>query len=160
MEAKKRLKKNSPRDYAETLFLKTKKIFREFYLSRGDSPLAIINVNNLVFFTFFSALLEIFAKEKNTTFIEEIAKEYHQLLKKEFPGEIAYVKTAVALTSEEEAILSERLASVFGRYYRLEIEVKPELIGGLVVEIGDSVLDESVLGKIKELEQHLNLKNI
>jgi len=157
MKTKLKLEKTSPKSYAKKLFFETQKISKEFHLSRSHSPLAIVNVNNLTFLSFLTSLFKVFAEEKNPNFLEDIIKEYRQLLKREFPGEIAYVKTAVPLTEEEEVVLSERLASIFGKYYLLEIEVKPELIGGLIVEIEDKVLDESVLGKIKELEEHLNL---
>lgn len=154
MKAKPALKKNSPKEQAQDLFLKTKKIYKEFRLSRKESPLVLMNINNLTFLTLFS---EIFSQGKSPDFIAAVIKEYRLLLKKELPEEVALVKTATALTEEEEELLSERLASVFGKYYRLDIEVVPELIGGLRVEIGDKVLDESVLGKIKELQQHLGL---
>lgn len=157
MKTKLKPKKTSPKAYAEKLFFEAKKIFKEFHLSRSHSPLAIVNVNNIIFLSFLASLFRVLIEEKNPNLLEEIVKEYRQLLKREFPGEIAYVKTAIPLTEEEEVALNERLASIFGKYYLLEIEVKPELIGGLTVEVEDKVLDESVLGKIKELEQHLNL---
>lgn len=154
MKANSALKKKSPKEHAQDLFLKTKKIFKEFRLSRKESPLVLMNINNLAFLT---AFLEIFNLEKNPRFVKEVIKEYRLLLKRELPEEVALVKTAVVLTEEEEALLRERLASIFGKYYRLDIEVAPELIGGLRVEIGDKVLDESVLGKIKKLEKHFNI---
>lgn len=147
----------SAKDYAEVLFLKTKKIFEEFHLTRRDSPLVVMNASNLAFLAFLSLVLELLTKEKNISLVKEVVKEYSHLLKREFPGEIAHVKTATALTEEEKAVLNERLASIFGKYFHFDIEIEPELIGGLVITIGDKILDESVLGRIKELEQHLNL---
>lgn len=159
MKTKSLSQKTSPKDYAEVLFLNTKKIFEEFRLTRRDSPLVVMNASNLAFLSFLSLLLEILTKEKDISFVKKIINEYGQLLKREFPGEIAHIRTATALTEEEKVILNERLASVFGKYFHLDIEIEPELIGGFVITIGDKVLDESVLGRIEELGRYLNVKS-
>ena len=150
-------KKLSPEIYAERLWLRTKKIFKEFHLARQNSPLVIMSVSNLTFLSFLGSFLEVLTKEKNIDFLKKVIKEYSQLIKREFPGEIAYVRSAAHLTEEEKTVLNERLAAIFGRYFHLVVEIDPELIGGLVIEVEGKILDESVLGKMKELGQHLNL---
>lgn len=151
-------KQTTPKEYAKLLFSRTKKIFTEFHLSQKDLPLTIMNVSILALLSSLLPLLKVLIEEKNFGLLDEIIKEYQQLLKRGFPSEeVAYVKTAIPLTEEEKADLNDRLASIFGKYYRLEIEVEPDLIAGLVVQIEDKVLDESVLGKIEELGRRLNL---
>jgi len=149
MKSKSTSKKRSPKDYAEALFFKTKKVFKDFHLTSESSSLEVMNAYNISLLFSFSLLQEVLNKKNNSRFLEKIIAEYHRLL-----GKVAYVKTATALTEKEKEALGERITSLFGKYYYLEIEVDPSLIGGLTVEAGDKVLDESVLGKINKLEKH------
>ena len=68
---------------------------------------------------------------------------------------VATVRSAVELTEAQ----TERLASVLARIYRREItvhlEVDPGLLGGLVVQVGDEVIDGSVSGRLDELGRRL-----
>ena len=94
--------------------------------------------------------------KKNSKFFEEILNEYERILRRRHLGEnVALVKTAAQLTLEEEENLNEELKAIFGHYLRLEIKVDPELIGGIVVKVGEKTIDRSVLGKLKKLEEHI-----
>lgn len=79
-------KSPSPKEYAEILFLETKKIFKEFHLTRADNPLVVTNVNNLAFLSFITSLFEILTKEKKISFLKKVIEEYRKILKREFSG--------------------------------------------------------------------------
>ena len=59
------------------------------------------------------------------------------------------------LTKEERAILKERLRKRFGQEFLLHLQVDPSLIGGLVVEVRDQIIDGSVASKLDALKEHL-----
>lgn len=60
------------------------------------------------------------------------------------------VRSAVPLDPGQQSALIERLTSVLQATPVLRLEVDPELIGGLVVQIGDIVYDSSVRNRYLE----------
>lgn len=68
---------------------------------------------------------------------------------------VATVRSVVALSDEQQ----ERLAGVLARIYRREItvhlEIDPDLLGGLVIQVGDEVIDGSAAGKLDDLGRRL-----
>jgi F-type H+-transporting ATPase subunit delta len=67
----------------------------------------------------------------------------------------AVVESAIELTSEEQIALTEKLAKVTQREVRLTCVVKPEFIGGLIVRIGDKVIDGSVKSRLDIMKDNL-----
>jgi F-type H+-transporting ATPase subunit delta len=65
------------------------------------------------------------------------------------------VTSAVDLHAEAEATLVGRLEKALGRRVSLVKKVQPELIGGLVLRVGDRVADATVLARIRQLRRRL-----
>jgi len=65
------------------------------------------------------------------------------------------VSSAVPLTEEEQAVLREKLEARFSQNLDLRFEVERSLLGGVVVRVGDKVMDGSVKGKLDALKQTL-----
>jgi F-type H+-transporting ATPase subunit delta len=64
---------------------------------------------------------------------------------------VASVQTAVALDDALRAEISDQLGSVTGRKVRLRESVDPDLIGGMVIRVGDKVFDSSVSNRLNKL---------
>lgn len=60
----------------------------------------------------------------------------------------AVVRTAVALTEEQVTRLVAALAELYGREIDVRAEVDPAVRGGLVIRVGDEVIDGSVAGRL------------
>jgi len=69
--------------------------------------------------------------------------------------EVAEVRTAIALTSDQEARLSAAIANATGKQVNVKIIVDPTVLGGLVATIGDTVIDGSVRTRIDQLKSRL-----
>lgn len=67
------------------------------------------------------------------------------------------VVSAVPLTDDERAALSARLAAHYGAGLDFAYRVDPGIIGGLVVRIGDKLIDGSVASKLTALKQALGV---
>ena len=68
-------------------------------------------------------------------------------------GEIsAYVQSASKLTPAQEKALQESLAKAVGQAVAVNVEVKEDLIGGLVVTVGSQMIDDSVKRKLERLK--------
>ncbi len=68
---------------------------------------------------------------------------------------VARVRTAVALTPQQEERLSASLTRLYGRPMSLQIELDERLLGGLVVEVGGEVIDGSVAGRLAAAQRSL-----
>jgi F-type H+-transporting ATPase subunit delta len=68
---------------------------------------------------------------------------------------VAYVTSASALTDEQTAQLSAKLDTIYGRSIALHVEVDPSLGGGLVVRVGDEIIDGSAAGRLAALRRRL-----
>lgn len=80
-------------------------------------------------------------RERNFSAIRE---SYHDFLRKHKNIVVAEVKTAYSLEPRFEVKLQEVLEKATGKNIELHVSVHPEIIGGLVVQIGDRVYDGSI----------------
>lgn len=67
-----------------------------------------------------------------------------------FKGESAEVTSALPLTSDEQETVKKSFDAKV-----VEFKVDPGILGGLVVRIGDKIIDGSVAGKLEGLRQNL-----
>ena len=67
----------------------------------------------------------------------------------------AHVRTALKLSSEEEKSLEEGLEKMTGRQVRLKTRVDASILGGLIIRVGDTVYDRSVLNQLSALRGRL-----
>ena len=68
-------------------------------------------------------------------------------------GEVsAHVQSAFKLTPAQEKALQESLAKAVGQAVAVNVEVKEDLIGGLVVTVGSQMIDDSVKRKLERLK--------
>ena len=68
---------------------------------------------------------------------------------------VARVTTAVALTPAQEERLTTVLGRLYGRTIGLQIVVDPDVLGGLVVQVGDEVIDGSVAHRLEAARRGL-----
>jgi ATP synthase F1 delta subunit len=71
---------------------------------------------------------------------------------------IARVESAISLNEEEKEKLRSRLKAFLGSEVLLEEKIKPSLIGGFRVFVGDKLLDETILHKLNELRKRFSLQ--
>ena len=69
--------------------------------------------------------------------------------------EVAEVRSAVALTADQEARLAAAIANATGKQVNLKVVVDPSVLGGLVATVGDTVIDGSVRTRIDQLKSRL-----
>ncbi|MDR1998802.1 MAG: F0F1 ATP synthase subunit delta [Frankiaceae bacterium] len=60
----------------------------------------------------------------------------------------AKVRTAVALTGEQERRLAQALTQTYGRAIEVRAEIDPAVRGGLVIRVGDELIDGSVATRL------------
>jgi len=70
-------------------------------------------------------------------------------------GTDAVVTSALPLTKEEQASVEQQVVKALGGKGEVKFKVDPSILGGLVVRVGDKVLDGSVSGQLGTLRQSL-----
>ncbi len=71
------------------------------------------------------------------------------------PGTSAEITSALPLTEDEQATVKEDVLSKIGDQATVAFRVDPSILGGLIIRVGDKVLDNSVAGQMEELRQKL-----
>lgn len=66
---------------------------------------------------------------------------------------IAEVRSAVELTDDQRSRLAEALKASTGEDVELVVTVDPAVLGGLVVQIGDTVIDDTVRSRLAQLRE-------
>jgi F-type H+-transporting ATPase subunit delta len=68
---------------------------------------------------------------------------------------VARVQAADAVDDAQRRGLSEALARLAGNPVDLQVTVDPDLLGGVVVQVGDLLVDSSTRHRLNELKDHL-----
>jgi len=68
---------------------------------------------------------------------------------------VAEVRSAVELDDDEYIRLVEALERTAGRPVKVRVQIEPSLLGGMAVEIGDTVIDGSVRHRLDQLRETL-----
>ncbi|MBS1253739.1 MAG: ATP synthase subunit delta [Anaerolineales bacterium] len=67
----------------------------------------------------------------------------------------ARITSAVQLTEEERSRLEQSLGRRFGDDLQFEYRVDDSILGGVIVRVGDRVIDGSVASKLAALRERL-----
>ncbi len=90
-----------------------------------------------------------------TNLIPQIREIFEDQVRAERGITVAQVTTSEPLTAEEEALVREKLAAMTGNTIEITATVDPDIIGGIVVRIGDQVIDGSVRNKLERMRTRL-----
>jgi F-type H+-transporting ATPase subunit delta len=99
----------------------------------------------------FLSFLKVTAQHGRLDCLRAIRRAAHEVYNR-MRGRIpVVVRTAVALDASGEQLILERLRGMLKAEPQLIREVDPDLIGGLVIRVGDTVYDGSVARKLEQL---------
>ncbi len=101
-----------------------------------------------------SALVDQLIARQREELVEGI-DDLASLAAKQREKSVAEVRSAVLLTAEQEERLAASLSRTYGREVTLHVEVDPTLTGGLVIQVGDEVIDGSIAGRLESLRRKL-----
>lgn len=66
---------------------------------------------------------------------------------------LATVRVAAELTDDQQRRLEAALSRVYGRPVDVQAEIDPDVLGGVVVTVGDEVIDGSVAKKLEQIRR-------
>lgn len=85
----------------------------------------------------------------------DILREYERMVDAHYGIEHAEVSSVVPLEEADKEKLQSRLGEVTGKKVMLKTAIDPSLMGGLVVKIGDHLIDGSLRTRLEELKKNL-----
>jgi F-type H+-transporting ATPase subunit delta len=99
--------------------------------------------------------LLVLADKGRTGQLEEIARELERLIARHEGIVHAELTTAVELSDDDARKLLDQIEQASGRKVEAKRSVDPDLIGGIVLQVGSYRLDASVRGRLERLRRQL-----
>ena len=100
-------------------------------------------------------LARLLVERRRTALLPEILDYYDELADRESGVLRAEITTAVPIDEKLEREISKALSDRFGHSVQSTLRHDPSIIGGLVVRIGDRVIDDSVRTHLQQLQAAL-----
>jgi F-type H+-transporting ATPase subunit delta len=125
------------------------------------------NIGEKQVFDMLSSVAKVSLPEQGKNFLEtlidngrvsalpEIAVQFRALKNAQSGSSDALVQSAFPIEGAALADVSTLLEKRFGRKLNVKVLVKPELIGGIRVVVGDEVLDTSVQSRLEQMKTAL-----
>lgn len=99
--------------------------------------------------------------EKNRIFcISEIGSEFKKLYNKYNDIEEVTVTTCIPLTEDSRNRLIVKLQNKLGKRIKLIENINPDIMGGVKLSYGDTLIDNSIASRIDALSKELKKNNI
>ncbi|MCX6368682.1 MAG: F0F1 ATP synthase subunit delta [Armatimonadetes bacterium] len=129
-------------------------------------PLATVSRKKMVLDAAFSkavspatlGFLSLLADKRRMDLLADAKTEFDALVRAHNNVVSASATTAVPLSAAQLAALEKALEARTGKDIELTTSVDPSLMGGILVRIGDTVLDGTVKGKLERLREQLLTK--
>jgi len=103
----------------------------------------------------FENFLEALIERHRMPVIFRIRARFEQLWKEEHKLLAVEVTSAVALDEQTVSSIGESIGKQLGRTIELSSSVDPEIIGGIVLRVGNFVLDASIRNRLEKLRQQV-----
>lgn len=84
--------------------------------------------------------------------LRDIADRVSSRVAKGAGREVAEVRSAVALSEDQQRRLADALSKATGSQVNLKVVVDPTVVGGIVATVGDKVIDGSVRNRLDQLK--------
>ena len=115
-----------------------------------DALCAKLQIGELV-----SEFLNVLIRKGRVPLMSRIAREYIRISSSIEQVITAEVETAFTLSEEEEKKMAAALEKKAGKKVKLHMRLNSELLSGVRVKVGDTLLDGSVKGRMDRIEAKL-----
>ena len=122
-----------------------------------DDLLKVVNTisENYKFDQLLKNFLSFLIQKRRFFFVERILKSFIEICS-EKRGELkAELKSAKELSNEEIIQITEELTKNFSSKIKLNYKHDESLIGGLVVQVGSTMVDTSIKSKLQQIENRM-----
>ena len=103
----------------------------------------------------FKNFLNFLIQKRRFFFIERILKSFIEICSKKRGELIAELKSAKKLSGEEIKKITDELSTNFSSKMKLNYTHDESLIGGLVIQVGSTMVDTSIKNKLQQIENRM-----
>ena len=103
----------------------------------------------------FKNFLNFLIQKRRFFFIERILKSFIEICSKKRGELMAELKSAKKLSTDEIKKIADELSSNFSSKIKLNYKHDESLIGGLVVQVGSTMVDTSIKNKLQQIENRM-----
>lgn len=101
------------------------------------------------------SLLQLLVSKGRESLFSQVASSYKAMRDKQLGIVEAEVRVALPLNVADEKKVVEGIEAMTGKKVRLNATVDPQILGGLIIRVGDTVYDRSVLHQLNTLRGRL-----
>lgn len=109
------------------------------------------NTTNKVILNFLKLLID----KNRFSMLESITKEYKNEINRLNNLLSINVTSAIDLTEDEKSAIKDKLSNILNKNIELEWATNPDIIAGLVFEVGDNIIDNSLRHKLQDLSRNI-----
>ena len=109
------------------------------------------NTTNKVILNFLKLLVD----KNRFSMLESITKEYKNEINRLNNLLSINVTSAIDLTEDEKSAIKDKLSNILNKNIELEWATNPDIIAGLVFEVGDNIIDNSLRHKLQDLSRNI-----
>ncbi|HEX5366435.1 MAG TPA: ATP synthase F1 subunit delta [Acidimicrobiales bacterium] len=84
--------------------------------------------------------------------LPEIIRQLVEMSAAEANKEVAEVRSAIPLTGDQRRRLADALGRATGKQVEVKVVVDPSIMGGVVAQVGDTVIDGSIRTRLDKLK--------
>lgn len=122
----------------------------------GDKKMAVLNgIFEKHFHKLSLVFIKTIIKKRREEYLIAIANEFNELYKVHKNIVTAHVTTATALNDEAKKQLINNLQKQTGKTVELDFKIDAGLIGGIKIQVGDKLFDDSIARQLNNLKLHL-----
>ena len=103
----------------------------------------------------FVNFLELLIENHRMPVIFRIRQEYERLWEEENKTLPVQITSAIALDEQTTESLGKTIGERAGRKVTLAARVDPDILGGIIIRVGNSILDASIRNRLEQLRRHV-----
>ena len=107
-------------------------------------------LNNLL-----TKFLSFLTVKRRLFFVEKILKNFIEICSKKRGEIVAKLTAAKELNDNEVNNIKEELTKNFSSKIKLQYKFDPSLIGGLIIQVGSTMIDTSIKNKLQQIENKM-----
>ena len=98
--------------------------------------------------TYTMRLLEQTVRQQQSTHFAAVVAELAELAAARRGESVAHVVAAAPLTDAQRTRLAEVLSRIYGRTISVQLDLDPEILGGLRITVGDEIIDGTIASRL------------
>ena len=94
-------------------------------------------------------------REGHLDLLDTVIADMSRMVAQRSAAQVAHVTSAVPLTPDEQEALRQRIHARYGGEVELDFHVDSSILGGVILQVGDKVIDGSIAGRLTTLHERL-----